>query len=263
MNQSLSFNLLTYLLLLAQRTVSYKDEEYCSICRDHVACGNVGTLHGNCSKYINVSLTILTHYQHQILERANDLRQTFAMGHLPGFNETFGPMHSVTWDPEMADLCRMNLNTCNFAHDKCRGTLRFPYSGQTLGKLTKCVSAANVDSLKIRVLPHVILHLIDRWYLEHEVTKPSDVKHYSQHSSARKFQIGHFLQLINCNVCRMGCSLLSYREHRKHLVCDTYILCCNYSYINIVNRPICNVNRYEKTCKKDNKFPALCEHCHL
>lgn len=61
----------------------------------------------------------------------------------------------------------------------------------------------------------------------------------------------------------MGCSLVSYREHRKGLVCDTYILCCNYSYINIVNRPICNVHRYEQSCKRDHQFPGLCEQCHL
>uniref|UniRef100_A0A182W655 SCP domain-containing protein n=1 Tax=Anopheles minimus TaxID=112268 RepID=A0A182W655_9DIPT len=263
MVQALSLHLFGGLLILVPFNLAYKDGEYCNICRNHVACGNIGEVHGNCTKYFNVSLTILTHHQHPILDLVNSMRQRFAIGHLPGFNETYGPMHSVTWDPEMADLCRMNLNTCNFAHDKCRGTLRFPYSGQTLGKLTKCVPPANVDDLKIRVLQHVILHLIEQWHLEHEVTKPSDVKCYSQHSSARKFKIGHFLQLINCNVCRMGCSLISYREHRKHVVCDTYILCCNYSYINIVDRPICNINQYKRTCKTDHKFPALCEHCHI
>ncbi|XP_040174273.1 antigen 5 like allergen Cul n 1-like [Anopheles arabiensis] len=251
------------LLLLPLHSVAYKDGEYCNICKEHVACGNVDELHGSCVQYENVSLALLTRYRDAILQRVNALRHTFAIGHLPGFNESYGPMHAVAWDAEMADLCRMNLNACRFAHDKCRGTLRFPYSGQTLGKLTKCVAAKNVDDLRIRVLPHVILHLIDRWYLEHEVTHPADVKHYSQHSSSRKFQIGHFLQLINCNVCRMGCSLVSYREHRKGLVCDTYILCCNYSYINIVNRPICNVNRYEQSCKRDHQFPGLCEQCHL
>uniref|UniRef100_A0A182N0Q8 SCP domain-containing protein n=1 Tax=Anopheles dirus TaxID=7168 RepID=A0A182N0Q8_9DIPT len=258
----LSFHLLT-VLLVTPCGFAYKDEQYCNICRDHVACKTDDKLQGSCVKYVNVSLTDLNHHQRPILGRVNDLRQTFAIGHLPGFNESYGPMHALTWDREMADLCRLNLNRCEFAHDKCRGTLRFPYSGQTLGKLTKCVSPKDAPELRIRVLPHVILHLIDRWYEEHEVTKPTDVKHYSHHSSARKFKIGHFLQLINCNVCSMGCALLTYREHRRHDVCDTYTLCCNYSYINIIGRPICSVNQYANACAKDPKFPGLCEHCHI
>ncbi|XP_053678067.1 antigen 5 like allergen Cul n 1-like [Anopheles nili] len=249
------------LLISLGRSWAYKDEQYCNICSNHVACGTEDQLQGNCLKYANVSLTLLNKHAHAIIWHVNHLREKFATGHLHDFNDTYGPMHTVTWDPEMADLCRMNLIKCKFSHDKCRGTLRFPYSGQTLAKLTKCVPANRVEDLEIHLLQHVILHLIDRWYEEYLLTKPSDVQLYSKKSSARKYQIGHFLQLINCNVCSMGCSLLSYREYHKKDICDTYIMCCNYSYINIVGRPICRVNNKKSTCAKHKQFPGLCKNC--
>ncbi|XP_058127037.1 antigen 5 like allergen Cul n 1-like [Anopheles ziemanni] len=248
-------------LLFVGFVFPYRDDKYCHICKNHVACEAVDKLHGKCLTFSDVNLTILNHYQHQITDHVNHLREKFALGHVNGFHEKYGPMHTVTWDPEMADLCRFNLHSCEFAHDKCRGTPHYPYSGQTLGKLTKCVPNLKTQELKINVLHNVVLHLVDHWFAEHEVTKASDVTYYSRHSSDRKLKIGHFLQLINCNVCKLGCSLISYRDYRKHDVCDTYILCCNYSYINIVNRPICAINRYPDVCEKDKKFHGLCQHC--
>ncbi|XP_058064262.1 venom allergen 5-like [Anopheles bellator] len=252
-----------WLVIFVASGFCYKDDRYCSLCSHHIACGNTDQLHGDCLKYSGVNLTDLGHYRHQITAHVNHLRDKFASGHVNGFNELYGPMHFVTWDEDMADLCRLNVNSCKFGHDKCRATPNHPYCGQTLGKLTKCVPTNREKELTINVHRNVILHLIDRWFAEHLDTKPTDVKHYSHNSSLRKYEIGHFLQLINCNVCKMGCSLVSYREHRHHSVCSTYILCCNYSYINIINRPICSVNRYPGACEKNGYYHHLCQHCSL
>ncbi|XP_035795330.1 antigen 5 like allergen Cul n 1-like [Anopheles albimanus] len=257
--------LVLFLLLMCNPGVCDHGDRYCSLCKDHVACGTPRQLHGDCLRYSDVNLTVLTHLRHVITGHVNHLRDKFAAGEVSGFGHRYGPMYAVSWDDEMADLCRYNVNSCRFAHDRCRATTAHPYSGQTLGKLTKCVHQQDARELTIDVQRHVILHLVDRWFAEHRDTHESDVRHYSHRSSKRKFQIGHFLQLINCNVCKLGCSLVSYREHRPPKVCATFILCCNYSYINIIGRPICGITdaptETHPACPRQPHFRQLCSKC--
>ncbi|XP_050085262.1 antigen 5 like allergen Cul n 1-like [Anopheles aquasalis] len=255
---------LLLLLLVCDPGVCHSNR-YCSLCQDHVACGRPRQLHGDCLRYSDVNLTVLTHLRHVITGHVNHLRDKFASGAVRGFGQRYGPMYAVSWDDEMADLCRYNINSCRFAHDRCRATTTYPYSGQTLGKLTKCVRQQGARELSINVQRHVILHLVDRWFAEHRDTDESDVRHYSHRSSKRKFQIGHFLQLINCNVCKLGCSLVSYRVHRPPKVCATFILCCNYSYINIIDRPICGITPHRSpqspVCPTQPHYRHLCSKC--
>ncbi|ETN67786.1 hypothetical protein AND_000390 [Anopheles darlingi] len=259
--------LLVLALLLLCSTVlghhHHGTNRYCSLCEHHVACGTPRELHGDCHRYSDVNLTVLTRHRHVIIGHMNHLRDKFASGEVSRFGNRYGPMYAVSWDDEMAEMCRYNLNSCRFGHDRCRATSRYRHSGQTLGKLTKCVRQQEArERLNINVLRNVILHLVDRWFAEHRDTDESDVRHYSQRSSKRKYQIGHFLQLINCNVCKLGCSLVSYREYRPPKVCATFILCCNYSSINTIGQPICGrISHGGDDDDDDNKAHAPSDGC--
>lgn len=68
-------------------------------------------------------------------------------------------MATMQWDDELASVAAFNVRQCAMAHDKCRNTDAFKYSGQNLG-WRSFSGTPNYGS--------ILQKLIDLWYNEVE-----------------------------------------------------------------------------------------------
>lgn len=69
-------------------------------------------------------------------------------------------------------------------------------------------------------------------------------------------QIGHFTAMVNDKQTHIGCALINYRQGWFR----TCHLACNYSYTNIIGKPVYVAGSVASGCQsgKNNAFSGLC-----
>lgn len=78
-------------------------------------------------------------------------------------------MATMQWDDELASLAALNVKQCAIAHDKCRNTNAFSYSGQNLAWMGYFGTPNN---------PSMLTQAVDLWYSEVADSKMEYIKAY-------------------------------------------------------------------------------------
>ncbi|XP_065368979.1 tabinhibitin 2-like [Calliphora vicina] len=220
----------------------------------HSGCRD-GILHNGKFQYPpcpdNAEIIPLTESDKQdILDFHNEQRNFVACGGLyKEYGIKPGCRHGViTWDKELEKTAFLHTSYCTFAHDKCRNTLKYPFSGQNLGILTYVGKHLNATAYG-----NVISYL---WYIEYRLTVMAMIDSYYHQT---KVMVGHFLTSLNERNNRIGCTCAKFyfAEKKKEAV----MLSCNYPTTNIARSTIynsCKVPASKCTTGTDPKYKFLC-----
>jgi hypothetical protein len=184
--------------------------------------------------------------QNLIVDYHNKARSLIATG--PGTLGTLPTatkMNLVQWDNDLAYLAELNVKQCAFAHDKCRGTPKFPYAGQNL--------AIRWSSNPTAINSQVISFFMSQWFAEYKDVTPSQIQ--KNPSSSPKL-IGHFTAMVIDKTKRVGCGMT------KHVNANGYNweFGCDYSFTNIIDQPVYEVGTTASKCSKGKSsvYQGLC-----
>lgn len=108
-----------------------------------------------------------------ILDLHNTARNRVAKGSLKGYKSAQS-MNMLKWDSELEYLAGLNVATCRFAHDSCRNTQRFAFSGQNIGTIWQ---SNNFQSYSRR-----IKYVVGDWFQEYKDADQSFVDHYHKNT---------------------------------------------------------------------------------
>lgn len=137
----------------------------------HIACGNNGSFSRICG---NPELMPMTdRRKNLILDLHNIVRNRVAKGLVKGYKPAES-MNMLKWDSELEYLAGLNVATCKFAHDSCRNTPRFTFSGQNIGIIWQ---ANNFLSYSRR-----IEYVVGDWFKEYKDANQSFIDSYHRHS---------------------------------------------------------------------------------
>lgn len=120
-------------------------------------------------------LNLTDEMKQEILDMHNYQRNYVACG---GLNHYYNlrpacRMGALKWDRELEETAYLHVTYCTMEHDKCRYTLKYPYSGQNLGWLYS--GGSKLDNHSTYTALHVIA-----WYMEYQLTWPEVVYNYSK-----------------------------------------------------------------------------------
>lgn len=157
---------------------SYCDPELCKTFNghsfeqtSHVACGNNGSFAGRCQSPELMQMT--DRRKNLILDLHNTVRNRVAKGSLKGYKQAES-MNMLKWDSELEYLAGLNVATCRFAHDSCRNTPRFPFSGQNIGTIWQ---SNNFQSYTKR-----IKYVVGDWFQEYKDADQSFIDSYHKNT---------------------------------------------------------------------------------
>ncbi|CAG9807638.1 unnamed protein product [Chironomus riparius] len=216
---------------------------YCSLCAGHIACNTTGDFNPNCPRdAIVVPLSSVE--RNILLDAHNNYRNQIASGSIPNF-PTAERMMAVTWDFELAWLAELNVMQCVMEHDQCRSTSQFPFAGQniymhgTTGDWNPIAQQLN-GAAKL-------------WFEEYRLSNSSDISNCC--GGSRFPQIGHFLQMVQDRVIRIGCASARYST----IQWATTLVTCNYSWGNFNNQPVYRSGDPGSRCTtRHGTFTNLC-----
>lgn len=97
----------------------------------HVACKNRGDFASVCGHQPHL-LYMSERRRNLILDLHNLARSRIAAGQVAGYKSA-SHMPQLKWDSELEYLASLHAKRCQFAHDLCRNTPRFEFSGQNIG----------------------------------------------------------------------------------------------------------------------------------
>ncbi|KAG4074795.1 hypothetical protein HA402_006434 [Bradysia odoriphaga] len=225
--------------------------DYCrkDICPDpkktHICCRNPGKWGKPDKCGNNPHLYKITDCDKDfILDLHNKHRNEIASGSVSRFPAAAN-MKEVTWNNELAQIACYNAITCDFKHDSCRSTDNHKYAGQNL---------AIVGQTKgYKPFRDAYEDLHTKWFVEHQYCDMNNIRKYHGKPLKPGEQIGHFTQMVSDQVDQVGCCVSMFQRGDMKFV---YIV-CNYSYSNILNRPI-YVEGKPKCKKFSRKYRALC-----
>ncbi|XP_065075545.1 antigen 5 like allergen Cul n 1-like [Ochlerotatus camptorhynchus] len=221
---------------------------YCdpSLCRrgQHIACNAPRGFGQACGKEVKF-VPMNANMQKIILNKHNELRAQIARG-MYGFPQA-ARMPTLVWDEEMANIASFNARKCIFAHDQCRNTQQFKYSGQNLAITT-------YYGMKFTPEDRVVNFTLE-WFNEYKDCPPSYVDSYPMNHQGP--QIGHFTQIISDRTWKVGCSLTHYITNGKFI---NYYLVCNYSMTNMIKEPIYKKGKTGSKCEtgQNPQYKGLC-----
>ncbi|XP_063697471.1 antigen 5 like allergen Cul n 1-like [Culicoides brevitarsis] len=229
-------------------------EKYCKFfngreyeLRDHIACPGVAKNicpKGSKAIPINALKSI-------ILDRHNKYRNDIAGGKTSGYSPASG-MTEMTWDDELAEIAAKNAMTCNYKHDACRNTDKYPRAGQNLAR--KWMSGYSTDDKEF------VEESIDLWWNEYNDTDQDVIDSFRDTGA----KIGHFTVMAHEGAYKIGCAISQYPESRvisgKYWDGVTRYLVCNYAMTNIINKPIYKKGSPRSACKagKSIRYSNLC-----
>lgn len=148
---------------VAAQSQVYCDPALCSG-RSNVHIGCPGVAVNKCPADVNV--INMAQHQSTILNMLNGFRNDLASGQIRNL-PTGSRLAELRWDTEMSNLATIHAKQCNFAHDSCRNTKEFPWSGQNL-----------FSSTGIRDPAACISRALQLWWNEYSVTTPTDIASY-------------------------------------------------------------------------------------
>ncbi|KAH8288182.1 hypothetical protein KR054_008152 [Drosophila jambulina] len=214
----------------------------------HIGCGNNGSFAASCGPEPKL-LEMSQRRRQLLLDMHNLARSRIASGELEGY-QSAARMPLLRWDSELEQLASLHAKRCQFAHDKCRNTPRFPFSGQNIGYFW---IGREFKSHSRRMKSFVI-----NWFREYQDANQTFINSYHPHPQGKK--IGHFTLLVSDRVQRVGCAGVRFLEPQANRY--QFMLTCNYDYNNIFNEPIYQAGPPGSKCPQhrvSEKFPGLCD----
>ncbi|EDV47105.1 venom allergen 5 [Drosophila erecta] len=214
----------------------------------HTACGNNGSFSPSCGPEPKL-LEMSERRRQLLLDMHNLARSKIASGNLDGYRSA-AHMPLLRWDNELEQMAALHAKRCQFAHDKCRNTPRFKFSGQNIGYFW---IGREFKSHSRRMKSFVI-----NWFREYQDANQSFIDKYHPHPQGKK--IGHFTLLVSDRVNRVGCAGVRFLEPKSNRF--QFMLTCNYDYNNIFNEPIYQSGPAGSKCPQhriSEKFPGLCD----
>ncbi|XP_017089192.1 venom allergen-1 isoform X2 [Drosophila bipectinata] len=232
------------LLLVIGATLSplsaqnYCDSDLCLSGR-HIACQNTGRFASGCSgEFVQIN----EHIQ-LILQLHNERRNLISGGGISGFT-TAVRMGTMSWDQTLSELAAYNALQCRMAHDECRNTNTYKFSGQNLSILF----TRNTE------IPNFLRQRISSWFEESRYATSADMENYQMRGGP---PIGHFTTMVNERNNRVGCAILRFTDNRS---VQATLLVCNYAVTNVINNPVYRGGSPASDCisGRNPGFPNLC-----
>ncbi|KAH8274721.1 hypothetical protein KR026_000038 [Drosophila bipectinata] len=214
----------------------------------HIACGNNGSFAPACGPEPKL-LEMSERRRQLLLDMHNLARSKIALGDLDGYLSA-ARMPLLRWDTELERMAALHARRCQFAHDKCRNTPRFPFSGQNIGYFW---IGREFKSHSRRMKSFVI-----NWFREYQDANQTYIDSYHPHPQGKK--IGHFTLLVSDRVQRVGCAGVRFLEAKTNRY--QFMLTCNYDFNNIFTEPIYRTGPAGSKCdhhRVSEKFPGLCD----
>ncbi|XP_045780701.1 uncharacterized protein LOC123877829 [Maniola jurtina] len=188
----------------------------------HVACRFPVPGPGlSCQNYTQIKFT--SDLKNFIVHYINKRRQRIAAGkervrggvHLPRPQI----MMLVSWDRELAKLAQRLADQCQFVHDDCRATVRYPYAGQSVGEV-RWRSGAEGEAASLGA-QRAIRRVLDAWWGERRRVYARQL--IAPFRLTTKDMVwGHFSQLAVWRLQAVGCGAVrhGFQHTRMLLVCD-------------------------------------------
>ncbi|CAH0721261.1 unnamed protein product, partial [Brenthis ino] len=139
-------------------------------------------------------------------------------------------MMLVNWDRELAQLAQRLADQCEFAHDDCRATVRYPYAGQTVGEVRWRVPS---DSEQLSV-QRSIRRVFDAWWGERRRVQPEQLTAPFK-LTAKRTVWGHFSQLAVWTLRAVGCGAVRHGHPHTRM-----LLVCDFSHTNMLGQRTIN-----------------------
>ncbi|XP_041771442.1 antigen 5 like allergen Cul n 1-like [Anopheles merus] len=225
----------------------YCSSDLCPRGGPHVGCNPPSSSGGpTCQGKQKARKVLLTPaLQAYIMDEHNLNRSNIALGRIRPYPSAV-KMPTLTWDPELASLADANARSCNYGHDRCRATKKFPYAGQNI---------AITQFFGYRFTEKDLIHkFVSSWWSEYLDARPEHVRKYPSSYSGKP--IGHFTQIASDRSTKVGCSMWYWKDGQM----DVYYFVCNYSFTNIMDRSVYQSGPTASQCKtgRNSKFPGLC-----
>lgn len=163
--------------------ISSSSNQYCapSLCeffngthttiRPHIACKNSGNFSPACGSQPHL-LKMSERRRNLILDLHNLARSRIASGQVEGYKPA-SHMPQLKWDNELEYLATLHVKRCQFEHDLCHNTPRYPYSGQNIGYFWK---GANITSHSKRMKNFIV-----NWYKEYKDANQTFIDSFHLH----------------------------------------------------------------------------------
>ncbi|XP_061388582.1 antigen 5 like allergen Cul n 1-like [Musca vetustissima] len=239
------------ILCIAMQLLSIALANYCAanLCpngKKHIACNNNGKFVKTCPKDAAM-VQIGSKLKNIIVNAHNNKRNIIAGGKVANFKPACR-MASMRWDPQLAKIASYNVRQCKMAHDKCRNTPKYRFSGQNLfwksftGKPNKA---------------QLMQAAVNAWYAEYKNTKWAQIQSYPPNYKGPA--IGHFTAMMGERNIAVGCAASTYST--KGVKYKTFLVACNYATTNMNDKPIYrDCARPAVQCKVgvNSKYKNLC-----
>ncbi|XP_032523596.2 uncharacterized protein LOC116774919 isoform X1 [Danaus plexippus] len=251
-----SMLILLYDILIIASAMRSDDQTYCTLryrrlCMgkgSHVACQfPLAGAGASCSNYTKIKFTnVLKHF---VTSYINRRRQRIASGSERVRGGAPLPRPEV-WDKELAFLAQRLADQCNFVHDDCRATVRYPYAGQSVGE----VHWRGTEELSLQ---RAIRRVLDAWWGERRRVQPEQL--ITPFRLTNKGSVwGHFSQLAVWSLRAVGCGAVIHGWDYTRL-----LLVCDFSHTNMLGQrtispgPLapCPIHTVRK---QRSPYPLLC-----
>nr|P35787.1 RecName: Full=Venom allergen 5; AltName: Full=Allergen Ves vi V; AltName: Full=Antigen 5; Short=Ag5; AltName: Full=Cysteine-rich venom protein; Short=CRVP; AltName: Allergen=Ves vi 5 [Vespula vidua] len=177
----------------------------------HTACKYGTSTKPNCGKMVVKAYGLTEAEKQEILKVHNDFRQKVAKGletrGNPGPQPPAKNMNNLVWNDELANIAQVWASQCNYGHDTCKDTEKYPV-GQNIAK--RSTTAALFDSPG---------KLVKMW--ENEV---KDFNPNIEWSKNNLKKTGHYTQMVWAKTKEIGCGSVKYVKDEWY----THYLVCNY-----------------------------------
>ncbi|XP_011181980.2 antigen 5 like allergen Cul n 1 [Zeugodacus cucurbitae] len=214
----------------------------------HIGCHNDGSFAPACGAQPHL-LYMGQRRRQFILDMHNLARERIASGQLEGYRAA-AHMPMLKWDDELEYIASLHVKRCQFAHDQCRNTPRYQFSGQNIGYFW---IGREFKSHAKRIKSFIL-----DWFREFRIANQSYIDQYRPHPEGKK--IGHFTMLVADRAHRVGCAAIRYRDP-SDINFMKLLMTCNYDYTNILGEPVYQSGLAASKCvyKISEKYPSLCD----
>jgi len=242
------------IVLVVVTVCSVQGVDYCALrpqlcgTREHIACTPNSFPFTTCTNMVIVPLTQTL--KNVIVNRHNLYRQSTANG-LVNSLPTAGRMRQMYWDDELASIAQTHVSHCTFAHDQCRATVAYPYSGQNLAKMASTAPNTNATNR--------LEYAITLWFNENTLTTAANIDSIPTDIS----KIGHYTVMSREENVRVGCAYITYSYVSSGYTWYAHMITCNYADNNFIGEPVytrgapcANCAAAGTTCS--TTYPGLC-----
>ena len=184
-----------------------------------------------------------------LVKMHNNFRNQIAGGQIRKYPQASN-MAVMQWDDTLQQTAEMHVSHCVFAHDQCRATTQFPYSGQNLAyQATSLGWPKNTTAAIERGLQA----MFDEWKL----ARPSIIEKLVEGLG----NIYHFTLMVNDKNNHLGCGIIEYQKvESNNKLMNAFLLTCNYGYTNIAGEAVYQKGRFCSKCSSgcSSEYRALC-----